>query len=118
MSEYPTSFMMKLLMLCVPVPSRVLRRQPLDVSHPLPNMIACRVCYEDDNICEIDEYQRAICSNCIVKMSRIDTCLRCDKTICSEHPLILDSQQIDQKLNRLAYQVYESNFKEKELLIF
>jgi pyrimidine operon attenuation protein/uracil phosphoribosyltransferase len=30
---------------------------------------------------------------------------------------ILDSQQIDQKLNRLAYQVYESNFKEKELLI-
>jgi hypothetical protein len=94
MSEYPTSFMMKLLMLCVPVPSRVLHRQPLDVSHPLPNMIACRVCYEDENICEIDEYQRAICSNCIVKMSRIDTCLRCDKTICSEHPLILDSQQM------------------------
>lgn len=30
---------------------------------------------------------------------------------------ILDSQQIDQKLNRMAYQVYESNFKEKELLI-
>lgn len=30
---------------------------------------------------------------------------------------ILDSQQIDQKLNRMAYQIYESNFKEKELLI-
>ena len=30
---------------------------------------------------------------------------------------ILDSQQIDQKLNRMAYQVYETNFKEKELLI-
>ena len=30
---------------------------------------------------------------------------------------ILDSNQIDQKLNRMAYQVYETNFKEKELLI-
>jgi pyrimidine operon attenuation protein/uracil phosphoribosyltransferase len=30
---------------------------------------------------------------------------------------ILDSIQIDQKLNRMAYQVYENNFKEKELLI-
>ena len=30
---------------------------------------------------------------------------------------ILDSQQIDQKLNRMAYQVYETNFKEKELFI-
>ncbi len=30
---------------------------------------------------------------------------------------ILDSQQIDQKLNRMAYQVYEANFKEKELFI-
>jgi pyrimidine operon attenuation protein/uracil phosphoribosyltransferase len=30
---------------------------------------------------------------------------------------ILDSVQIDQKLNRMAYQVYENNFKEKELLI-
>ena len=30
---------------------------------------------------------------------------------------ILDSTQINQKLNRMAYQVYENNFKEKELLI-
>jgi len=30
---------------------------------------------------------------------------------------ILDSVQINQKLNRMAYQVYENNFKEKELLI-
>ena len=30
---------------------------------------------------------------------------------------ILDSIQINQKLNRMAYQVYETNFKEKELLI-
>lgn len=30
---------------------------------------------------------------------------------------ILDSKQIDQKVNRMAYQVYETNFKEKELLI-
>jgi pyrimidine operon attenuation protein/uracil phosphoribosyltransferase len=30
---------------------------------------------------------------------------------------ILDSIQINQKLNRMAYQVYENNFKEKELLI-
>jgi pyrimidine operon attenuation protein/uracil phosphoribosyltransferase len=31
---------------------------------------------------------------------------------------ILDSKQIDQKLNRMAYQVYETNFREKELFIF
>ena len=30
---------------------------------------------------------------------------------------ILDSIQINQKLNRMAYQVYETNFLEKELLI-
>ena len=30
---------------------------------------------------------------------------------------ILDSVQIAQKLNRMAYEVYENNFKEKELLI-
>jgi pyrimidine operon attenuation protein / uracil phosphoribosyltransferase len=30
---------------------------------------------------------------------------------------ILDTRQIWQKLNRLAYQVYENNFSEKELLI-
>lgn len=30
---------------------------------------------------------------------------------------ILDTLQIDQKLNRLAYEVYENNFSEKELLI-
>ena len=30
---------------------------------------------------------------------------------------ILNSKQIGQKLNRLAYEVYENNFEEKELLI-
>jgi len=30
---------------------------------------------------------------------------------------ILNTQQIQQKLNRLAYEVYENNFAEKELLI-
>jgi len=30
---------------------------------------------------------------------------------------ILDTLQIQQKLNRMAYQVYESNFGEKELLV-
>ena len=30
---------------------------------------------------------------------------------------ILDKTQIDQKLNRLAYEIYENNFSEKELLI-
>lgn len=30
---------------------------------------------------------------------------------------LLDAIQINQKLNRMAYQVYETNFKEKELLI-
>jgi pyrimidine operon attenuation protein/uracil phosphoribosyltransferase len=30
---------------------------------------------------------------------------------------ILSSLQINQKLNRMAYEVYENNFKEKELLI-
>lgn len=30
---------------------------------------------------------------------------------------ILDSVQINQKLNRLAYEVYENNFSEKEILI-
>lgn len=30
---------------------------------------------------------------------------------------ILDAVQIEQKLNRMAYQIYETNFKEKELLI-
>ena len=30
---------------------------------------------------------------------------------------ILDKTQIDQKLNRLAYEIYENNFTEKELLI-
>jgi len=30
---------------------------------------------------------------------------------------ILDAVQIDQKMNRLVYQIYESNFGEKELLI-
>ena len=30
---------------------------------------------------------------------------------------LLDAIQINQKLNRMAYQVYENNFKEKELLI-
>ena len=34
-----------------------------------------------------------------------------------EKTKILDSLQISQKLNRMAYQVYENNFKEKELLI-
>ena len=34
-----------------------------------------------------------------------------------EKTKILDSVQINQKLNRMAYQVYENNFKEKELLI-
>ena len=34
-----------------------------------------------------------------------------------EKTKILDSIQINQKLNRMAYQVYENNFKEKELLI-
>jgi pyrimidine operon attenuation protein/uracil phosphoribosyltransferase len=34
-----------------------------------------------------------------------------------EKTRILDAKQIDQKLNRMAYQVYENNFKEKELLI-
>lgn len=31
--------------------------------------------------------------------------------------LILDHQQIQQKLNRLAYQVYESNYLEEEIII-
>lgn len=35
----------------------------------------------------------------------------------AEPLLILDAAQIEQKLNRLAYQVYENNFDEKELLI-
>jgi pyrimidine operon attenuation protein/uracil phosphoribosyltransferase len=30
---------------------------------------------------------------------------------------ILDAVQIDQKLNRIAYQIYETNFSEKEMLI-
>lgn len=30
---------------------------------------------------------------------------------------ILDARQIGQKLNRLAYEVYENNFSEKELLV-
>lgn len=30
---------------------------------------------------------------------------------------ILNAVQIDQKLNRMAYQIYETNFSEKELLI-
>lgn len=30
---------------------------------------------------------------------------------------ILDTKQIDQKLNRLAFEVYENNFSEKELLL-
>lgn len=30
---------------------------------------------------------------------------------------ILDAVQIEQKLNRMAYQIYENNFHEKELLI-
>ncbi len=30
---------------------------------------------------------------------------------------ILDASQINQKINRMAYQIYENNFKEKELLI-
>lgn len=30
---------------------------------------------------------------------------------------ILDAVQIEQKLNRMAYQIYENNFNEKELLI-
>jgi pyrimidine operon attenuation protein/uracil phosphoribosyltransferase len=30
---------------------------------------------------------------------------------------LLDTKQIEQKLNRMAYQVYEANFNEKELLI-
>lgn len=30
---------------------------------------------------------------------------------------ILDANQINQKVNRLAYEVYENNFKEKELFI-
>lgn len=30
---------------------------------------------------------------------------------------ILDTRQIDQKLNRLAFEVYENNFSEKELLV-
>lgn len=30
---------------------------------------------------------------------------------------LLDAAQINQKLNRMAYQVYENNFKEKELFI-
>lgn len=30
---------------------------------------------------------------------------------------ILDAVQIDQKMNRMVYQIYESNFGEKELLI-
>jgi len=34
-----------------------------------------------------------------------------------EKTKILDATQINQKLNRMAYQVYENNFKEKELLI-
>ena len=34
-----------------------------------------------------------------------------------EKTKILDAVQINQKLNRMAYQVYENNFKEKELLI-
>lgn len=34
-----------------------------------------------------------------------------------ENTRILDAKQIDQKLNRMAYQIYENNFKEKELFI-
>jgi pyrimidine operon attenuation protein/uracil phosphoribosyltransferase len=35
----------------------------------------------------------------------------------SDKVKILDTKQIQQKINRLAYQVYENNFFEKELLI-
>jgi pyrimidine operon attenuation protein/uracil phosphoribosyltransferase len=35
----------------------------------------------------------------------------------SEKVKILDTLQISQKLNRLAFQVYENNFSEKELLV-
>ena len=35
----------------------------------------------------------------------------------SDKVKILDTKQIQQKINRLAYQVYENNFLEKELLI-
>jgi pyrimidine operon attenuation protein/uracil phosphoribosyltransferase len=31
--------------------------------------------------------------------------------------LILDSRQISQKINRIAYQIYENNFEEKEIVI-
>ena len=35
----------------------------------------------------------------------------------SDKVKILDTKQIQQKINRLAYQVYENNFLEKELII-
>ncbi|MGZ5244670.1 MAG: phosphoribosyltransferase family protein [Bacteroidia bacterium] len=35
----------------------------------------------------------------------------------TEPTLILDAEQISQKINRLAYQIYENNFDEEQLLI-
>lgn len=35
----------------------------------------------------------------------------------TEPTLILDAEQITQKINRLAYQIYENNFDEQEILI-
>lgn len=34
-----------------------------------------------------------------------------------EKSLILDSQQVKQKIRRMAFQIYENNFKEKQLVI-
>ncbi len=34
-----------------------------------------------------------------------------------EESLILDSKQIDQKIKRMAFEIYEENFKEKEIFL-
>ncbi len=35
----------------------------------------------------------------------------------TENPIILNKEQIDQKINRMAYQIYEQNFDEKHIVV-
>ena len=84
--------MTKLLMLCVPVPNTILLRQEFD--QEVENFNICRVCLKPENIAEVDEYGRAICTSCILKRSTQTNCLRCDFLITPDLPIILNSQQM------------------------
>ena len=95
--------LIKLLMLCVPVPTNIVNQQIVEshssetVDHSVDSTVlhevTCSVCLKRLN-CVNDEWGHPVCNACCSKSRSNDKCLRCDKKVTPDLPVILNSRHM------------------------